>query len=396
VSARAAYELIAAGARHRAELAALVDTELHGWREAASVIPDPTARALALAKLDGEAGHARAATMLATLAPRNLRRPLARTIFATELLYDYLDGRTEAITGPDRLAYARRTYTVFTDACAMQLPRIPDDAGDYGYLTALAATVREGLAELPSALLVRDSLATAAKRAGEAQARLHCTPRRQLGDLERWARRSAHDTGLGWREHLAGCGASVLCVHALALRATRREGPPARTVDHAYLRLAALATLLDGLIDVDPLGPAEQPSYAHFYESNEHLGGAILTLASRARPLLTALGPRHEMMLAGLVAHYSNLPGAHQAYAAPTIEALCRDNRAVHAVAMLALPRGECSPGSSVTESPAAATIPHEDELWPGFHEGCFDNRLSENASRQRRFGRRRDAGEPA
>jgi len=344
VSARAAYALVAAGARHRAELAALVDAELQRWRKAASAIPDPSARALALAKLDGEASHARAATMLATLAPRNQRRPLARTIFATELLYDYLDGRTEVITGPDRLADARRAYTVFTDACAMQPPRIPGDAGDYGYLSELAATTRDGLLALPSALLVRGTLVTAAKRAGEAQARLHCAPQRHSTDLERWARRGAHDTGLGWREHLAGCGASVLCVHALALRATRREGPPAGAVDHAYLHLAALATLLDGLVDVDRLSPAEQPSYAHFYESNEHLGGAILTLASRARPLLAALGPRHEMMLAGLIAHCSNLPGARHAYAAPTMEMLRRSNRAVLAVALLALPRGERSP----------------------------------------------------
>jgi hypothetical protein len=363
VSARATYALLAAGARHRAELAALVDAELKRWRTAASAMPDHSARALALAKLDGEVAHARAATMLATLAPRNQRRPLARTIFATEVLYDYLDGRTEAIAGTDRLADARRAYTVFTDACAMQPPRIPDDAGDHSYLSELAAATREGLLALPSALLVRSALAAAAKRAGEAQARLHCKPPRHSVELERWARSGAHDTGLGWREHLAGCGASVLCVHALALRATRREGPPAEAVDHAYLHLAALATLLDGLIDVDRLAPAEHPSYAHFYESDEHLGGAILTLASRTRPLLAALGPRHEMMLAGLIAHCSNLGGAHRAQAAPTMGSLRRENRAVLTLAKLALPRGERTPKVSATAIPTTATMHCEDEL---------------------------------
>jgi len=332
VSGRATLALFAAGARHRRELAAPVREEIARWRELARAIPDEGARALALSRLDRDSGHAVAATMLATLAPRELRPALARTILAAELLYDHLDSRTESLPAGEGLAAARRLYDVFADACAMRRVHIPEDAGDRRYLAELAGATREGLASLPGALLVRGALAQAAARAAEAQARLHA------GDpqLESWAGQAAAGSGLRWREHLAGCGASVLCVHALALRGARPGGAAPQDVDRAYLQLAALATLLDGLLDGDRHGCAGR-TYTGMYETDGELGEAILVVAGGARALLGALGPRHEMMLAGLIAHYCSLPGAREPRAAEILARLRRGNRAAIALASRAL-----------------------------------------------------------
>jgi len=282
MSLRVSLALLTAGVRHRRDLHRLVDRELDGWEQHASAIPDPDLRGLALEKLHAEGAHARAATMIATLAPRARRPLLARTILATEVLYDYLDGRSETSTG-------REMLRVFTDACAMRHARVPASAGDHDYLTSLALTVSRGLTAQPSARLVGPQLVVAAQRAADAQTRAHA------GGL-------TAGTWDGWREQLAGAGASVLCVHALALRAALQDGPGPAELDGAYFELATLATLLDGLVD-RARGESESP-YVAAYDSPGRLIEAVALAGARARTRLHALGPQHEMMLAGLVAHY--------------------------------------------------------------------------------------------
>jgi Protein of unknown function (DUF2600) len=353
VSLRVACSLARAGVRHRRELATFVEQQLEGWRRLAESIPPGPERVLALAKLDGESSHARAATMLATLAPRSERAGLARTILAVELLYDHLDGRTEPSPPGDPLEGRRELLRVFEDACAMREARAPASAPDGPYLEALAAAASAGLAALPAVALVRTPLLAAARRAREAQARMHAVADTGAPQLEAWARGESPSSGLGWREHLAGCGASVVCVHALALCAARPAGPAPEAIDRAYLHLAALATLLDGLND----GAQERPSYSSLYEDSGELSEAILALDRSARELLGALGARHAMMLVGIVAHYSALPGAREPRAAATLAALRRRERLPVGIAMLAL-RSPSRKG----ERPPLATIRAGDE----------------------------------
>jgi hypothetical protein len=293
VSARVTLAMFGAGARHRALRGAL-DAETEHWRAQSKSIPDPRLRSLALEKLAGEGSHARAATGLATLAPRARRSELARTILAVELLYDYLDGRTEGGAEPEPL------LAVYTSACALRAPRVPPGAADRRYLAALAEAVALRLAALPQIGLVREPLAAAARRAADAQARAH----------------RGEGSGTLTREQFAGRGASVLCVHALALRAALPSGPDPQEIDRAYFELATLATLLDGFVD-RACGEPESP-YTGAYRDEAELAEAITAASARARTRLRALGPHHEMMLSGLIAHY-RLSGREKGTRAPAL-----------------------------------------------------------------------------
>ncbi len=346
MSASASLWLIATGARHRRELAAPVAEEIARWRGLAATIGEPALREAALEKIEHEAGHASAATMLAAHAPRGQRVALAQTIVALELLYDHLDGRTEAAGlrggAGSGLVARRELLGVFADACALRRPRVPEWAGDREYLRALACAARAGLASLPGALLVRERLAAAGARAAEAQARVHSIGELGSGQAEEWARGQADGSGLGWREQLAACGASVLCVHALALRAAPAGGAAPEQLDHAYLYLAALATLLDGLVDRDGIGAGA--GYAGLYPDEVTLGEAAVRVGARAGELLGALGPRHQIMLSGLVAHFAAARGAGQdRTTARVLSELRRRNVVEATLASVALSRSRAS-----------------------------------------------------
>ena len=358
MSARVTFALVRAGVRHRRELADTVDEELARWRRQAQAIPAGRERTVALAKLDGETGHARAATMMATLAPGGERVALARTILAVEVLYDHLDGRSEPTPAGDPLDGRRTLLGIFEDACSMRPARVPADAADGAYLAEVSCAASEGLAALPAIKAVRAELLEAARRAVEAQALMHAAADVGSGALEAWGRAGSGASGLDWREYLAGCGASVLCVHALALRASRTEGPPPQVLDSAYLHLGALATLLDGLID-GVAEPGGAPSYSSLYEGAGEVALAILELGSRARGELGALGPSDQMMLAGVLAHYSTLAGAGSPAASATLAALREPERLPVALAARALRRGR---DAAEPESGPVPTIRASDE----------------------------------
>jgi hypothetical protein len=297
--------LLATGIRYRSGLAELVDAELDRWASLAQEIADPHLRALARAKLEEEGRNARAASLLATQAPRPNRSGVARTIVAAEVLYDYLDGRTERVDdGCDPLEARRGFYEIFTAAFTIRrLPSIAD-APDERYLRELAETVTVGLAGLPGINLVRGQLDLVAKRAAEAQSRAHAADAIGLGCLEGWARGACVESGLGWREYAAGSAASILSAHALTVRAAQDSGPSPQEIDGAYLALAALATLLDALEDQHRDEREGLPGYAGLFADDQQLGASLRELLSRTAELTHALGPIHATALNGLLAHY--------------------------------------------------------------------------------------------
>ena len=84
--------------------------------------------------------------------PRRSGRQRSRAIVALELLFDYLDGRTEGIA-EDPIGQGERLFAPFIDA-VMRGHATGADAGqpaDWGYLTALSERTRDGLFALSAA-----------------------------------------------------------------------------------------------------------------------------------------------------------------------------------------------------------------------------------------------------
>ncbi len=61
----------------------------------ADAIPDPALRQVALVNLREEGFNAQATATLATLAPRDYRKPVVDAIVGLQIIYDYLDSLVE-------------------------------------------------------------------------------------------------------------------------------------------------------------------------------------------------------------------------------------------------------------------------------------------------------------
>ena len=324
---RAGAALVCANARYWPTVAPRVRGELSRWHGRARAIPDAGLRAAALAKLEGERFNVQGAATLATTAPRGRRAGVVRAIVALQTLYDYLDLLTEE--QPEQLQPNRRLYDALLDAIA---PGEPVGGGYYGddsqtpdggYLEDLVGTVRTELARLPAWGALASTAMRAGRRCVDAQVLGHAAARADTGELERWARRNAEGTGLGWPELIAGSAASVLALHALIAAAARPETTRAdgERIDAAYLAIGAL-TMLDSLVDGEQDRATGQWSYARWYDGpgqmGERLAGAARTAAMRARAAPN--GAHHEMTLVGVVAYYASAVGPDDAYARAVVK----------------------------------------------------------------------------
>lgn len=334
--ARAMLALGLANARYWPTVAPATGRELRRWEARADGIPDTGLRALALSKLHEEHFNAQVATTLATLVPRERRAAAVRALVALEVAYDYLDALTER-PSEDPLQRSFDLFASFTGALEIEAPGgegagagAPSPAvNDGGYLEALADAVRVELSGLPSWPRVAPVAQVAAARTAEAQARLHAAA--LLGDdqLAEWGAPLAERAGLGWREFLAGAAASVLACHALIVAAAdpASSTADAERLDGFYLRLCALSTLLDALVDRERDRRAGADSLLRFYPDRGELIDAVCSLASDARALAEGLpdGPHHLMVMVGVVSYYLSAPGAREAFAAPVGSALRRE-----------------------------------------------------------------------
>jgi hypothetical protein len=295
--------------------------ELAHWQLQASAIADSQLRELALEKLDGEAFNAEVASTLATLAPRRARERVVEAIVALEVLFDYLDGRTER-AGADPLAEGRRAFEPFiaaveagagVDATAGRSQADQSD-DDGAYVWALSEHVRERAGALPSFAVVGDLAAAAAQRCAEAQTRLHAAA--ALGDqqLQEWAQHASAGSGLRWQEYVGSCASSVLVVHALIAAAARPALARAEAValDEAYLAIAALITALDSLVDEKDDAQRGERGFIRLFEDGDGLQArlTVLTRLALARAREAPNGAHHAMTLAGVAAYYTTHPGA--------------------------------------------------------------------------------------
>ncbi len=317
-----------------------IGRELAHWEALAGEIQDIPLRAIALQKLTDERFNAEVAATLATAAPRQTRVAAVTAIVALEVLFDYLDGRTEQ-PAEDPLGEGLRQFAPFIDAVrprvkgrevsesgAVQSARGPEEA-DARYTHTLADRAREHLLVLPAAEQIATVALAGAERCAQAQTRLHASATLGDGMLEAWAREQALGSGLQWREHLAGSAASVLALHALIALATeaRVTRTDAERTDAAYLAIAGVITMLDSLVDDASDRAHGAPGLIRLFDSRQALADSLRELTREA---LARIGeaPRrahHEMVLAGAVAYYTSHPAAREPHARAVVAVVRRE-----------------------------------------------------------------------
>jgi tetraprenyl-beta-curcumene synthase len=306
--------LLLANVRYWPNVAPLVRSELKAWERPALQIGDRRLRALAVEKLNDEGFNAEVAATLATQSSRSIRPTVVRAIVALELLFDYLDGRTE-LELREPIEDGLRLFKAFTNPLApgpltSELEPEPDRA----YLEALGARAHENLFALPSAHIVAPFARAAAERCAQAQTYLHATSASGDRELQQWAHEQAAGSGLAWREYLAGSASSVLAVHALIAAAadpstTSRD---AQLIDRAYLAIGSVITILDSLVDQRSDTARGEHRFIRLFadehELDERLRILIAEALARAREAPRA--DHHIMTLAGSVAFYTTHQGA--------------------------------------------------------------------------------------
>jgi tetraprenyl-beta-curcumene synthase len=327
LAARALVALALANARYWSTVAAQVRKQLRHWERRAQAIEDPELRALALCKLHTEGFNAEAAAMAATLAPGSRRKHVVEAIVALELLFDCLDGLTERPLA-DPLGEGERLFAPFLDAIDPSAEHAGNRQaqGVDGYLQELASAVRVAIAQLPAREAIAQVAQRCAARAAAAQIRMHASASIGTSALARWAESEAQDSGLQWREFLAGAASSVLALHALIAaaadpRTTRAE---AEEIDAAYLSICVVVTLLDGLVDHGRDSDAGELGYIGFYDDPSLLAQALARAAREASRKSGELrnGAHHVMTLAGAIAYGASSPGARSELARPVLSRL--------------------------------------------------------------------------
>ena len=276
-------------------------------------------RELALSKLADEAFNAEVAATLATLAPAPHRTAVVKAIVALEVLFDYLDGRTEALLASGSgdhddvaLGEGRRLSGCLAAVISGQAPSL--SGADGWYLDALWGHAHKHLWTLPSAGTVARPALAAARRCAEGQLRLHATGARGEVELARWAAQACQGSGLQWREYVGGCASSVLAMHALIATAARPGASEAEAwaLDEAYLAIGAIITTLDSVVDDAQDRLAGAAGYIRLYDDRGEIQERLQALTENAilRARRAPDGAHHVMTLAGVAAYYTTHPGA--------------------------------------------------------------------------------------
>jgi tetraprenyl-beta-curcumene synthase len=328
-AARAGWALALAHARYWSSVAPIVRGQLRRWESRAAAIPDPRLRGLACGKLANERFNVEVAAMVATIAPSRHRERTVEAVVALQVMFDYLDALTEQ-PAADPVHDGLQLSRAFTDAVTVSAEPAGNyyayhpGAGDAGYLTGLAVTVRGALMCLPAIDAVAEIIPIIASRCAEAQVRAHASPLLGIGQLERWARHGAAGTELQWREFLFGAMGSVLAANALIAAAAdeRTTCEQACELDSTYLSLCVLTTTLDHLVDRERDALTGEQSYLYLYDTHAILAQQLTTIAGKVmqRTRTISNGPHHAVILAGVVAYYTSQPSAMRQSARPVTE----------------------------------------------------------------------------
>ncbi|HEX5853172.1 MAG TPA: DUF2600 family protein [Solirubrobacteraceae bacterium] len=307
--------------------------EVEHWRRRATAIPDPEIREEALMALDSKRFNAEGAALFAVLPPRR-DESLLRLLVAFQILLDFLDSLSEHPVAGDVQADGLQLHLALRDALDpggpiadyyRHRPRLQDG----GYVRALVQACRDACVYLPSYASTRSLALRGAKRCG-VQGLNHDTDIvRRDRTLEAWAQGTFRNGwGLSWWE-LTAAASSTLGIHALlALAADPAcEERDAVELDAAYMPwICAASTMLDSYVDEAADLAENAHSYIGHYPSEEiaiqRTDELVRHSLAKARRLRH--GPRHTLIVAGMVAMYLSAEEARTAAKWNTTRALLR------------------------------------------------------------------------
>ncbi len=291
--------------------------ELEAIRRRAQRIPDGALRAQALESIDAKAYHVQGGCIFATFLPAAMARRYVRTVAALETIYDYLDNLCDRL--PDVPAEA---YPALHEALrdAVDPAHAPGDyyrAGpardDGGYLAWLVATVRSGVAELPSLAAVAPQLRESAQFYAELQSFKHLVSGERERVCRAWYERNrARFPELEWWEFAAACGSSLPVFAMLFLAAQKAPAPAdvATTFAAYFPGVSALHILLDYYIDRAEDREHGELNFFECYATSAQAIKRMRALAQAATRRLRAIASpaRHRFVLNAMCVFYLTHP----------------------------------------------------------------------------------------
>jgi tetraprenyl-beta-curcumene synthase len=283
-----------------------VSRELQAWRRRARAIPDPLLRRDALESIAHKRDQAYGAALFSVL-PRHRDGRLVRLLVAYQTIWDYLDNVSERCPSrePDELHRALRD-ALDPDAGTSNYYGSASGAPDGGYLHALVKSCQEICGALPGYPLVRPLVLEGVARCAVQTANHDpVQPRRELA-LKRWAAiELPAEPALEWFESTAA--ASAYLPHpllALACEAKLDSTDVARTQE-AYFPWVSLAiAMLDSYVDRAEDFRRSEHSYIGYYRDEALALARTCEIVRRAVREVGALGTRHAVVVAAMVAMY--------------------------------------------------------------------------------------------
>jgi tetraprenyl-beta-curcumene synthase len=244
---------------------------------------------------------------LFSVLPRRRHERLVRLLVAYQTIWDYLDNVSERHLGREPGAlHGALCDALDPDAQASSYYGCASADPDGGYLRALVASCQESCASLPGYALVRPLvLAGVARCAVQTANHEPLRGRRELA-LKRWAASELQpDPALAWFESTAA--ASAYLPHpllALACDPQLDVADVART-QHAYFPWVSLAiAMLDSYVDRAEDRRRAQHSYVGYYRDDALALARTCEIVRHAVCEAGALGARHAVLVAAMVAMY--------------------------------------------------------------------------------------------
>jgi tetraprenyl-beta-curcumene synthase len=240
-------------------------------------------------------------------------------------MYDYLDTVSER-PGASSPANARQLHRALLTALNRRTSE-PDyyaldpARGDGGYLRELVSACRQACAALPSYSVVADRASRLAELGVRYQSIIGVGATRIETGAD-WARQYAGDhPELRWWEIAAAAGSSLPVLALLAAAADpATRACDAAAIEWAYFPwIAALHTLLDGLIDQTEDALAGHHNLVSHYVSEREAADRLSGIARRSVQLADGLphGNVHVVILSAMASYYlvnpeASLPQARQ------------------------------------------------------------------------------------
>jgi tetraprenyl-beta-curcumene synthase len=313
----AAVAFAGAAVRYWLRVFPCVHGELRHWRRRAGEIRDPVLRQLAFEAQRSKRENLEGAVAFATFVPPSTRAMVVRAITAYQVALDYLDELSEQ-PGVDPIANGRQLNQALMVAMDPQARHLDyyahhDRFEDSGYLCDLVDTCRTALEALPSYGAIAESIRRMTARMVTYQSLNHGDAQGSYDAFARWAcAETSQSSGLRWWEMGAAAG-SPLPVFALIAAGAKPATctRDAAAVEGAYFPwIAALSSLLDGLIDRREDRADGQRSLIDYYSSTAEAAARLQSLAAQSLRCVRNLADSgaHTMILATMASFYHVTP----------------------------------------------------------------------------------------